>query len=324
MSVVAELNMQIKKFVRERISANSKPESSKNSGGNGSLRKVSCHKNYLFVPNHGRSSRQTGVFLTPGNILSSFDLCSALRDIRRFQYVCRLLDIIIENHFTTLSGSAFNNLFCVFEEAVSLATRDQLFIKQIVGILSRAHEKMKLNYERIVGSVVANKCRMGVLDSWVKEIRSTEMVSKEDDGKPTLMDLPEECQRVIFRCLADPADIIHLSQTCSQLYIIGSEDLLWEELFWYHFTEAQLPMVPMEDCRRDWKAGFQRLLEHHSLKVEYVTMMARCSYCSCVYWQGSEHPCPGEMTKKGENSPTLEHRDRKVEILSPRDLMSIF
>lgn len=56
------------------------------------------------------------------------------------------------------------------------ATRDQLFIKQIVGILSKAHEKMKLNYERIVGSVVANKCRMGVLDSWIKEIRSQEMV----------------------------------------------------------------------------------------------------------------------------------------------------
>lgn len=65
-------------------------------------------------------------------------------------------------------------------------------------------------------------------------------LQRKDDGKPTLQDLPVNCQRVLLQCFSDPADVIHVAETNKHLYMLGSDPLLWEKLFFYHFTEAQV------------------------------------------------------------------------------------
>lgn len=123
------LNRHIKKVARERIS---KPESRESqhqgdvtfSKDDRDVDNLNVHniskkekftdrpkRQYLFVPTKCQSSKQRGKYLTVGEVLCTLDFCTALSDPKRFHYVCKVVEIIIDNYFVTLSGSAVKYFF---------------------------------------------------------------------------------------------------------------------------------------------------------------------------------------------------------------------
>lgn len=48
--------------------------------------------------------------------MHQLDFCNAIRDIRRFAYVSKLLHLLITQNLTSLSGNATKALFWMLEE----------------------------------------------------------------------------------------------------------------------------------------------------------------------------------------------------------------
>lgn len=318
------------KFARDRISTSAKFDDSEGSNHGPQLarKEINIHLtsqlsgSYLFIPSAWRSSKKSGVFVTACNILASFDLCAAVRDTRRFHFVCELLEIISEDHFGSLSGSAMQHLFAILEQTVDQVMETQLHGNRVVRILSTVEKKMVMKKERVIGSQSMYHCRLHLLNLWLTKLEKMSPYQREADGLLMLPDLPLVCLHKIFRCLAQPRDVIHLSQTCHKLQTIGSDPVLWERLFWYHFSDEQLQFVPVnQDGVLDWKEGFRHLRRVRLPCKEHPVLLELCCHCSCIYWEGQSHPCSSETPKEGE-TPGQEDPEVTTVTLSPSELIA--
>ena len=63
-----------------------------------------------------KSTREVAGYNTISEAFYRLDFCSAIRDIRRFNYVCKLLHLLINQSLTTLSGCATKVLFVMLEQ----------------------------------------------------------------------------------------------------------------------------------------------------------------------------------------------------------------
>lgn len=65
-----------------------------------------------------KSTKEVAGYNTISEAFYRLDFCSAIRDIRRFNYVCKLLHLLINQSLTTLSGCATKVLFVMLEQLV--------------------------------------------------------------------------------------------------------------------------------------------------------------------------------------------------------------
>ncbi|GBO34436.1 hypothetical protein AVEN_22846-1, partial [Araneus ventricosus] len=60
-----------------------------------------------------------------GEAIQKLDFRNAVHDIRRFNYICKLLHLLITQNLTTLSGRATQVLFAVLEEVAQQVASNQ-------------------------------------------------------------------------------------------------------------------------------------------------------------------------------------------------------
>jgi len=63
-----------------------------------------------------KSTKEVAGFNTISEAFYRLDFCNAIRDIRRFNYICKLLHLLITQNLTSLSGCATKFLFTLLEE----------------------------------------------------------------------------------------------------------------------------------------------------------------------------------------------------------------
>lgn len=336
------LNRHIKKVARERIS---KPESRESqhqgdvtfSKDDRDVDNLNVHniskkekftdrpkRQYLFVPTKCQSSKQRGKYLTVGEVLCTLDFCTALSDPKRFHYVCKVVEIIIDNYFVTLSGSAVKYFFCILEEAVDVVEKSHNFIHRVLLLLSMTKEKMLANKTIFFGCLALYNCRLHLIELWKKRLQEVELVQRKEDGKLTLEDLPVECQLYLIQCFTDPADVIHISQTNRHFNKVGNDIFVWQNLFLYHFSYGKLETVfkgSIDYDNIDWKAMFRKLMKRYEWKEEYASMLQKCGRCNCIYWQEDGHPCCVDAWKGTGGQQRYQYVQHIN--LSPKALMSI-
>jgi len=102
---------------------------------------------FYFVSQRG--SKQNGNYSTVGGAFQALDFCSAVRDSRKFLYVCRLLEILIRSdHMAPEGGMARKQINNTLNEIVftALDTELNIHIARHLINLSREHiarEKLK-------------------------------------------------------------------------------------------------------------------------------------------------------------------------------------
>lgn len=279
-------------------------------------------RHYLFLPSKCLMSKQRGKYLTVGEVLCSLDFCTALGDPRRFHYVCKVIELIVEDHFSTLCGSAMKYLFSILEEGVDIVTSSHCFIHRVKTILRKTKERMLLDKNKQIGCQALYNCRLHLLGLWEKRLQEINLPERKEDGKPTFQDLPINCQRFLLQCFSDATDVIHVAETNSDFYKLGNDPLLWQRLFFYHFTEAQLQAVlrvPITDQKIDWKLMYKRLMKRYELKEEYASMLQKCLHCNCIFWQEDGHPC----CLSSSDEPTRAKVVPRTKELTPKDLLAI-
>ncbi|KAI2800505.1 F-box only protein 32 [Blomia tropicalis] len=248
------------------------------------------------------------------NIISEafyrLDFCNAIRDIRRFAYVSKLLHLLITQNLTSLSGNATKALFWMLEEiAKQVATNKQNIhvIRELLVELREIVDKY-LCWGRPLGSTALWEQHLRTMERICEMTDAIQIESPEDKDKPSWNDLPEELIREILLRLSDYKDLERSAEACERMNLLLNEERhIWKQLCKYHFTKDQLRWANQLATNAnhaihtkiygansdivDWEQMFHLLRKKFGLKEEYADCLFLCRYCRCLFWKSKGHPC---------------------------------
>ncbi|CAD1477310.1 unnamed protein product, partial [Heterotrigona itama] len=225
--------------------------------------------------------------------LKRLDFLSAVHDRRRFNYIVRLLDLLVSHRMGGLSGCAQRVLFNMLEEVALEVSLSQ----QQTGKLRRLIERVRAFSAgccwggRPLGSVVLWEKHKAALERILQIASSITITQPDEEQQPQWSDLPTECRREVLLRLSDPRDIEASSEACEHLAILAQEQRIWRELAQYHFTPQQITSTRQHNPGKDWKTIFTIARRSFGLREEYAEIIQLCRNCRCLFWRSLGHPC---------------------------------
>ncbi|XP_041358249.1 F-box only protein 25-like isoform X2 [Gigantopelta aegis] len=259
-------------------------------------------------------SKERKELISLSEALVRLDMAGAVKDIRRFNFVCKLLQLIMKSKLADLSGTAQKNVFVILEALLNHALKSEFNLGTLRDLLLATERALQEGHINHIGSSCLWSQHQDTVKKLVNRLSQFQIKQREDDGRVTFSDLPDDCIRCILRCLGDHRDVICTAQTSTTIYDLSHEMLLWRQLCFFHFTDKQLVTFLPEsmDVREvDWKYIYRRCYKRFGRRDTFADTLALCSYCSSIFWQSLGHPC----VKEGE-SVSKE--------LSPENFMKLF
>lgn len=249
------------------------------------------------------STRERHGYCTLGEAFNRLDFSSAIQDIRKFNYVVRLLQLIAKSQLTSLSGAAQKNYFNVLEKIVQKVVEDQYNPRLIRDLLHDLSSTLCKLLERfiLVGNINIWICRLEAILSWQEQLMNLQ-INPQLGNSLKFCDMPFHMQNNIFHRFSDAWDIINLGQLNQTLHVLSEDRHLWKTLCKYHFTEKMFHqhLILTEKGVVDWKQMFFRLQKFYPKREEYGDTLHLCRHCSILFWKDcqlalifkdSGHPC---------------------------------
>ncbi|KAK0085455.1 hypothetical protein PV325_005183 [Microctonus aethiopoides] len=240
-----------------------------------------------------KCTREIAGFNGLSDALKRLDFLSAVHDCRRFNYIVRLLDLLVSHTMGGLSGCAQRVLFNMLEEVALEVSCSQ----QQTGRLRRLIERMRAFSAsccwggRPLGSVILWEKHKEALERILQIASSITITQPDEEQRPQWADLPAECRREVLLRLSDPRDIESSSEACEYLAVLAQEQRIWRELAQYHFTPQQIATTMQNNPGKDWKTLFTVARRSFGLREEYAEMIQLCRNCRCLFWRSLGHPC---------------------------------
>ncbi len=277
---------------------------------------------FVVIP---RAVGARGAYYTIGQIICKLDLADAVGDHRRFNYVCRLLELIVTTRFSSLTGLAQKDLFIALEEVINLVSVNHHNMEQVRRILCGAIVAMNNSFGSHIGCQATWNGRLKMLQGWMEKLDNVQVRERKEDGLLKLTDLPDEVLSRILNHLSDHRDIVNVGKTNYQMYILATQNVLWKDLCQYHFTPSQMQKVCHDDpVGTDWKLVYRKLYKRHPLHEDYADFLQLCAYCNCLFWRNGGHPCCKELLQ--EKDTILKERPELLINfdISPQQFLDLF
>ncbi|KAM6905721.1 F-box only protein 25 isoform 1-T1 [Lycodopsis pacificus] len=265
---------------------------------------------FIFVDKwicvHNRSTKERHVYSTLGEALNRLDFSSAIQDLRRFNYVAKLFQLIARSQLTSLSGAAQKNYFNILEKIVRKVLDDHYnprLVKDLLQDLSLTLHNLTIHFGRcvLVGNVNIWLCRLETIHKWKQQVNNLQIPEQMCDGM-TFNDLPLHMQNKILCELSDAYDIINVGQAMPALHSLSEDRILWRKLCHFHFSDKQFcrDLVLSNSEKVDWKLMFFTLKKHYPMKEQYGDTLHFCKNCNILFWKDPHlallfkdcgHPC---------------------------------
>ncbi|XP_022904088.1 F-box only protein 25 [Onthophagus taurus] len=244
-----------------------------------------------------KCTREIAGFNGLDEAVKKLDFRSAVKDVRRFNYICALLDLLVGQQMTALSGCAQKVLLAMLEEVANYATANQHNPRGLRRLIAKL---------RALSAAERNACWGGPLGSqllWhqhaikIDKILSLaggmQICEPNPEMKPQFLQLPEECIREVILRLSDHRDLTASAQACEEIAVVVNEQRVWRELTNYHFTQQQIETMKLKKDTNDWKELFHNLKKNYGISEDrqYAEMLSLCRYCCCLFWRSLGHPC---------------------------------
>lgn len=189
---------------------------------------------------------------------------SAVRDVRRFNYICALLGLLIGQQMTALSGCAQKVLLAMLEEVASQAVSSQHNPRSFRQLLNKLRSLSAAERSSCWGGLLGSQLlwtgHTAKIERILRMAASMQICELSPESRPQLQQLPEECLREIILRLADHQDLTASAQACEQMAVIVGEQRVWRELTQFHFAPNQIELVLPKDCEMvDWKNVYHAL-----------------------------------------------------------------
>lgn len=225
------------------------------------------------------------------------DFRSAVRDVRRFNYICALLELLIGQQMTALSGCSQKVLLAMLEEVASHATKSQHNPRGFRQLLSNLRALRTAERDACWGGPLGSQLLWHQHATKIERIlnMAAKMQICEPNTEPQLMQLPEECIREIILRLSDHKDLLASAESCERMAAIVDEQRIWRELTKFHFAPQQINLFLPKDNNSNinWKEVYHSLKKTFGINEErqYAEMLSLCRYCRCLFWRSLGHPC---------------------------------
>nr|XP_013800780.1 PREDICTED: F-box only protein 25 isoform X5 [Apteryx mantelli mantelli] len=202
-----------------------------------------CFYREKWIYVHKESTRERHGYCTLGEAFNRLDFSSAVQDIRRFNYVVKLLQLIAKSQLTSLSGAAQKNYFNILDKIVRKVLEDQYNPRLIKDLLQDLSSTLCILIRGVGKSVLVGNiniwiCRLETILVWQQQLKNLQMNKQVNNGL-TLSDLPLHMLNNILYRFSDGWDIITLGQVTPTLYMLSEDRQLWKKLCQYHFAEKQ-------------------------------------------------------------------------------------
>ncbi|XP_026887398.2 F-box only protein 25 isoform X3 [Electrophorus electricus] len=189
------------------------------------------------------STRERHGYCTLGEAFNRLDFSSAIQDVRRFNYVVKLLHLIAKSQLTSLSGAAQKNYFNVLEKIVRKVLEDHQNPRVIKALLQDLSSMLcilirEVGKSVLVGNINIWVSRLETILSWQQQLNNLQIPKQICNGM-TLSDLPLHMQNNILYKFSDACDIINLGQATPTLHMLSEDRQLWKKLCQFHFAEKQ-------------------------------------------------------------------------------------
>lgn len=244
-------------------------------------------------------SRERKVMTTLSESFIHLDMTGAVKDIRRFNYVRKILQLLLSESLIEMSGTSQKYIFNILEEMVNEVLKTRNNVKVMRDLLECASEALHHGRNRHIGCSSLWNRHVQTVQRMKNKLNNCQAIIRSDDGKPTLSELPEDCIRCILERLSDHKDILHTGMTKFTLYHITETQIIWKHLCFFHFTDRQLlTFVPDqlgidEDCI-NWKQIYRKCFLRYGRKEIYADTLAMCCHCDNIFWKSIGHPCISE------------------------------
>ncbi|OXA52380.1 F-box only protein 25 [Folsomia candida] len=264
-----------------------------------------------------RTTREIRRQNTLSEALLQLDFYSACHDIRRFNYTCRMLQLLLLS-MDHLPGNVQRILIRLIDEAATTA-RQNGWCGQVRAVLQAMREKTV--DQPVWGGQLGSTKLWEEHKAHITKILNSDSQSNigSDSGKddvdksPPLDQLPEEVLRQILLKLSCEKDIESLGSSHACLGRVAGENRVWRELVAYHFTPQQLQLIqdrleslpiwpnhragplkaPLVVTEPLWKLKFKTLKRRYGLgREEYADELNLCKSCGLLFWTNqTSHDC---------------------------------
>ncbi|AWP20037.1 putative F-box only protein 25 isoform 2 [Scophthalmus maximus] len=259
---------------------------------------------WIYV--HRGSTKERHGYCTLGEALNRLDFSSAIQDLRRFNYVAKLFQLIARYQLRSLSGAAQKNYFNILEKIVRKVLEDHYnprLVKELLQDLSMTLHNLTVHVGRsvLVGNINIWLCRLENIIKWQQQLNSLQIPKQMSNGM-SFNDLPIYMQNHILYKFSDAYDIINLGKATPTLHILSEDPMLWKRLCHFHFSDKQFcrNLVLTTSDNVDWKLMYFTLQKHYPMKEQYGDTLHFCKHCSILLWKDRHlallfkdcgHPC---------------------------------
>ncbi|XP_058469865.1 F-box only protein 25 isoform X1 [Solea solea] len=274
----------------------------------------------------GYSKERPG-YCTLGEALNRLDFSVAIQDLRRFDYVAKLFQLIARSKLSSLSGAAQKNYFNILEKIVRKVLDDHYnprLVRELLQDLSLTLQDLNILVGQcvLVGNVNIWCDRIETIQNWQQQLNNLQVPEKLYTGI-SFDDLPLHMQNKIFFNLSNACDIVSLGKASSSLLSLSENPILWKELCHFHFSDKEFcrNLVLTKADNLDWKLMYFTLKKYYPMREQYGDTLHFCKHCHVLFWKDhhlavllkdSGHPC------------TVNDPDSCVMPVSPQHFIDLF
>ncbi|ELU04599.1 hypothetical protein CAPTEDRAFT_225834 [Capitella teleta] len=248
-------------------------------------------------------------------VLDKLDFMGAVKDIRRFRYVCNFLEMLIREKFPQLSGMAQKKVMLLLEAILDQAIESEIDLHLVCSMVRVTQQSLMDGIYRHMGGKRLWSQHFERVHRMQQYLQNFELTERQDDGL-TLTDLPDDVLREILLRLPDHTDLLSMSEVDKRLQEVSNDEEIWKELTLFHFGECMNASHILKANKDGWKSSYKILSSQFTPRVEYPEQLCICSHCNAMFWELHGHPCL-ESKAQSEEAP-------QEFTLSPKDMVLRF
>lgn len=218
------------------------------------------------------------------------DLSRAVKDIRRFNYICKVVQILVQEKLQNLSATARKNLLVIIQAIVVHCVERDFQISTARSLVSDFGTGLE---GHLYGSPKLVSKQMGTVGDLLEVIseRRPRTLADSEEESTTFMDLPREVLSVILRKLPDHISLLETAKAHETLEaIVEREDQLWARLCHFHFRQEHIDKH-FNNSSGSWRHTFFELKKYYGLREFYADLIHLCCHCKALFWKDHGHPC---------------------------------
>uniref|UniRef100_A0A8R1HLI9 F-box domain-containing protein n=1 Tax=Caenorhabditis japonica TaxID=281687 RepID=A0A8R1HLI9_CAEJA len=224
------------------------------------------------------------------------DLARAVNDVRRFNFICKVVQILVEEKLPNLSATARKSLLGILSAICFRSSNEDVHVSTAKDLVTQFGNG--LDGVHICGSpqlISRHHQTASSLLDLISEKNVRTAADADDETALTFLDLPREVVLLILKRLSDHNSLLEASQVHEALKdVIDGEDRLWQSLCHFHFQDYQIKN--QKTAGKSWRQAFFDLKKYHGCRELYADLIHICCHCKALFWKSLGHPCVRETS----------------------------